>query len=71
MRIAFLLLLLAATLCSCSAKSEKKYVVIDSFFQVAFETNDKKQAFDKAEKMTLLGRVLASKPQYFVIESEK
>lgn len=57
--------------CSCSIKSEKKYVVVDSFQQIVLETDDEDKAFDQAEKMTLLGRVFASKPQYFVIRTDK
>ena len=54
--------------CSCSIKSDKKYVIVDSFSQVVHETNDKEEAFEKADKMTLFGRVFPSKPQYFVLE---
>lgn len=54
--------------CSCSVKSDKKYVIVDSFSQIIHETDDKEEAFEKAEKLTLFGRVFASKPQYFVLE---
>jgi len=63
-----LVLALSLCLCSCSVKSDKKYVIVDSFSQVVHETNDKKEAFEKADKMTLFGRVFPSKPQYFVLE---
>lgn len=64
--------LLIINFCSCSTpKSEKKYVVVDSFSQIMFETNDKNEAFDRAQKLALLGRVLPSKPDYFVMEASK
>jgi len=64
--------LLIINFCSCSTpKSEKKYVVVDSFSQIVYETNDKNEAFDRAEKLTLFGRVFASKPDYFVLEANK
>lgn len=63
--------LLIINFCSCSIKSEKSYVVVDSFSQIMFETNDKNEAFDRAEKLTLFGRVFASKPDYFVLEANK
>jgi hypothetical protein len=67
-----IIVLLLINFCSCSApKSEKKYVVVDSFSQIMFETNDKNEAFDQAEKLTLFGRVFASKPDYFVLEANK
>jgi hypothetical protein len=61
-------IILAILLCSCSIKSEKKYVVVDSFSQIVLETDDKEKAFKQAAEMTLFGRVFASKPEYFVIE---
>ena len=63
--------LLIINFCSCSIKSEKSYVVVDRFTQIMFETNDKNEAFDRAEKLTLFGRVFASKPDYFVLEANK
>ena len=63
-------IVLAILFCSCSIKSEKKYVVVDSFSQIVLETDDKEKAFKQAMEMTLLGRVLSSKPQYFVIEAK-
>lgn len=32
------------------------------------ETECKEEAFNRAKDLTMLGRVFASKPQYFVIE---
>lgn len=67
-----LILIAMCFVCSCSTpKSEKKYVVVDSFSQIVHETNDKNEAFDRAQKLTLLGRVFASKPDYFVLEANK
>ena len=60
--------LMVLSFCSCSVKSDKKYVIVDSFSQIIHETDDKEEAFEKAEKLTLFGRVFASKPQYFVLE---
>jgi hypothetical protein len=67
-----LILIAMCFVCSCSMpKSEKKYVVVDSFSQIVYETNDKNEAFDRAQKLTLFGRVFASKPDYFVLEANK
>lgn len=58
----FLLLVL---LCGCSKKiqSDKEYVVV-------LETNSKEKAYEAAHSLTLMGRVLSSKPCYFVIEGK-
>lgn len=70
--IRIIIILLLINFCSCSTpKSEKKYVVVDSFSQIVHETNDKNEAFDRAQKLTLFGRVFASKPDYFVLEANK
>ncbi len=66
-----IIFLLSINFCSCSIKSEKSYVVVDSFSQIVYETNDKNEAFDRAQKLTLFGRVFASKPDYFVLEANK
>lgn len=63
--IFFLSLLLLA---SCSARQTKRYAVVCQFGEIMHETECKKEAFDRAEDLTMLGRVFASKPQYFVIE---
>jgi len=67
-KLFFLFLLIFS---SCSFKSEKNYIVVDSFSQVVYETNDKEEAFEQADQLTLLGRVFSSKPQYFVIEADQ
>jgi hypothetical protein len=69
--IRLIIALLIINFCSCSIKSEKRYVVVDSFSQIVHETNDKNEAFDRAQKLTLFGRVFASKPDYFVLEAIK
>jgi hypothetical protein len=62
-----LLLLVTA----CSPKSEMKYVVVDPYMQVMMETNNKDEARQQADKLTLFGRVFPSKPQYYVLEAKK
>ena len=66
-----LIIFIACFCLSCSIKSEKKYVVVDSFSTVVLETDDKEHAFHQAQQLTLLGRVFASKPDFFVIEIKK
>lgn len=63
-------IVLTILFCSCSFKSDKKYVIVDSFSQIILETDDKEKAFKQAMEMTLLGRVFPSKPEYFVIEAK-
>lgn len=53
---------------SCSHKQTKKYAVVCSFGSVVYETEDKDEAFKKANELTSFGRVFASKPTYFVME---
>lgn len=69
MRILLLLLLL---LVGCNSKIEfaKKYVVVSSFNEVVKETDNKEEAYETAHNLTLMGRVLSSKPCYFVLEKE-
>jgi hypothetical protein len=62
-----LLIVLLSTI-SCSSKQTKRYAVICSFGSIVHETEDKDEAFDRAKDLTCLGRVLPSKPIYFVIE---
>lgn len=64
-------LMFAVLFCSCSYKSDRNYVIVDNYGQVVDEMDDREWAFDKAEKMTLLGRVIPSKPQYFVLEAKR
>jgi hypothetical protein len=51
----------------CS-KANKKYIVVSSFDEVVFETNNKDKAHEAAQELTSFGRVFLSKPCYFVIE---
>ena len=44
------------------------YTVVSSFNEVVHETRDKEEALETAHYLTLMGRVLASKPVYFVLE---
>jgi hypothetical protein len=64
-------LLLLPVMPACIPQSKCSYVVVDSYTQVVMETDDKDEAFQKAEKLTLFGRVFPSKPQYFVLEAKK
>jgi len=58
----------------CSSKNLKeskyKYVVFSTFNEVVLETDDKTKAYETAHGLTLMGRVLASKPVYFVKENK-
>ena len=45
-----------------------RYVVVGSFNNVVAEFEDKESAFETAQKLTSMGRVLPSKPCYFVLE---
>jgi hypothetical protein len=63
--------LLLLVISACAPKSKCSYVVVDPYMQVVMETDDKDEALQKAEKLTLFGRVFPSKPQYFVIEAKK
>lgn len=67
------ILLLLVLLCGCSKKiqSDKEYVVVSSFNEVVLETDSKEKAYEAAHSLTLMGRVLSSKPCYFVIEGDK
>jgi hypothetical protein len=66
-----LLLLFFLVVSACAPKSKCSYVVVDPYMQVVMETDDKDEAFQKAEKLTLFGRVFPSKPQYFVLEAKR
>lgn len=68
-QIKYLLAILLFVGCS-KVNSNKKYVVVSSFNDVVFETNDKEEAFKTAQELTSFGRVFASKPCYFVLESK-
>jgi hypothetical protein len=62
------ILIMCLALCSCRPAQTKKYAVIGHFGELLHETNNKEEAFRMAEGMTSLGRILPSKPQYFVLE---
>jgi hypothetical protein len=50
----------------------KKYTVVSMFNEVVLTTDDEAHAYKVANEMTLLGRILASKPSYFVrVNDEK
>ena len=64
------MLVLVAALSSCSVRQTKKYAVVCPFGSVVHETEDKDEAFERAKDLTYIGRVLPSKPIYFVIEKK-
>ena len=68
MRILPIFLLLIFLFASCSARQAKRYAVVCQFGEIMHETECKEEAFNRAKDLTMLGRVFASKPQYFVIE---
>lgn len=55
---------------SCSHRQTKRYAVVCQFGSVVHETESKEDAFERAKDLTYLGRVLPSKPTYFVIEKD-
>lgn len=63
-------LLLVIILAGCT-KPERKYVVVSSFNETILETNDMNKAYETAHNLTMMGRVLASKPDYFVMEKPR
>jgi hypothetical protein len=65
-----LLALLVLAGCSPPPKQEARYVVVSSFNEVVLDTDDRERAYETAHSLTLLGRVLASKPLYFVLEGD-
>lgn len=67
-RVSAVVLLLAG--CSYSTDGPQ-FIVVDSFGTVVVRMDDKEKAYRTSEKLTLMGRVLASKPQYFVIDSRE
>ena len=56
--------------CSSEIKTTKKYVVVSTFNEIIKETDNKAEAYETAHSLTLMGRVLSSKPCYFVLEKE-
>jgi hypothetical protein len=59
-------------LCSCSLKSDKKYVIVESHLStIVDEMNDKEKAFRKASDLTNLAKSFGRKTQYFVLDSQK
>lgn len=66
MRTSALFLIIA--LASCAQIPERGFVVVDTWGTIVLKTEDEDEAWRLAEKLTLMGRVLASKPQYFVLK---
>lgn len=65
-------LLILILLAGCDKPEPKtKYTVISSFNETVLETDDKTETYETAHKLTLMGRVLASKPNYFVMENPR
>jgi hypothetical protein len=62
-----LLLLTALLLASCSRPREG-FVVVDPWGSIVLKTDDEEEAWRLAAQLTSMGRVLASKPQYFVLK---
>ena len=63
-----LIVLLCTVLCSCSpVKFTQKYAVVGSFGDLVHETDDECEAMELALSLTQMGRVLPSKPIYFVV----
>lgn len=65
-----LLALLIAAGCSRPPEQEARYTVVSSFNEVVLATDDREKAYEAAHNLTLMGRVLASKPLYFVLEGD-
>jgi hypothetical protein len=66
------ILILLALLAGCSKPDFKtRYAVVSSFNETVLETDDKTQAYETAHSLTLMGRTLASKPAYFVLENPR
>jgi hypothetical protein len=51
-----------------SVVEQKKYKVVSSFNEICLETDDEAHAYKTALYLGQMGRVFASKPDYFVIE---
>lgn len=63
------LLLVSVLLASCSLRPKEGFVVVDPWGTVVLHTDDEKKAWELADDLTRMGRVLASKPQYFVLKA--
>lgn len=58
-------LLFLVLLAGCSKPN--RYQVVSSFDEIVLETHDKAKAHEAAQNLTSMGRILSSKPVYFVI----
>ena len=59
-------------LCSCSFKSDKKYVIVSApSLAIVDEMDDKEGAFGKARDLNCFGRIFPGNHQYFVLESQR
>lgn len=65
------ILALAVLLASCSPRPKEGFVVVDTWGSVVLRTEDEAEAWRMAEKLTLMGHVFASKPQYFVLKGRQ
>jgi len=65
-----ILLAVALLLASCS-RPRDGFVVVDPWGSIVLRTDDEDEAWRLAEKLTLLGRILPSRPQYFVLSSPR
>jgi hypothetical protein len=67
-RILFVLLLVLA---SCARPPKDGFVVVDPWGSIILRTDNEDEAWRLAAQLTNMGRVLASKPQYFVLKSPR
>lgn len=63
------LLIVSILLASCSLRPKEGFVVVDPWGTVVLHTDDEKEAWRLADDLTRMGRVLASRPQYFVLKA--
>jgi len=69
MRMLLPLLIVAG--CSQPPAPQTRYTVVSSFNEVVLGTDDREKAYETAHGLTLMGRVLPSKPLYFVLEGKR
>ena len=67
-----LLLVLFILFCSCSKRTQiVEYVVIDHERKQVYDTYNREEATRIADELNATGRVLPSRPAYFVIERKR
>lgn len=56
-------------LASCAPSPKEGFVVVDPWGSVVLRTEDEEKAWRLANELTRMGRVLASRPEYFVLKA--